>query len=674
MANAAPGEVQYEPISLAGKYDILPDMPLPALNGPGGPAYAVRGIRERRMELFALVCNAGVPPRMEILSAMRGVEHPAMMRLLDFGVVDWTPDGSRRLVLILEKPGGKQLMPSLADTRDPMPEDQLTRLVLLPLCSALKETSSRGIVHGDVRPTNLFIRENGGNALMLGECVSGLPSYTQPIMMLTIERAMAQPGGRGSGTVADDLYALGVTALILLLGRNPVKQLDDDQVLQAKVDRGSYPALAGSSRVSISLMEPLRGLLSDDPKQRWTLNDLDLWLSGRRLSPKQPQVPRKAARPFEFGGTDHWHCRALARAFARNPSAAAPMIDAGELDRWLRRSLGDDARAEVVGNAITTAAAAGRAGSHEERLVGRVGMALDPAAPIRYKQKSVMVDGLGGALADAMIRGESPQALAEIIAAQLPMFWVNVQPEFRPEHVPIVQSYDAQRSILERPGSGFGIERVLYELNPMLPCISQMLRGQFVMTPHDLLQALDQVATHSDRSREPLDRHIAAFLAARCRKLDERLLGLTAGAEPVRRVSAILHILSDAQRRYGPAELPHLCAWMVELIEPAFERFHNRTQRSRLKAEAEKAAHDGDLTVIMKLIDDPKAIRKDESGFAAAQVTYQKINVEVEQLHREIAGRAEMSETLGRQVAAVVSSVLATALLVVIVLLTLTRA
>jgi hypothetical protein len=137
MANAAPGEVQYEPISLAGKYDILPDMPLPALNGPGGPAYAVRGIRERRMELFALVCNAGVPPRMEILSAMRGVEHPAMMRLLDFGVVDWTPDGSRRLVLILEKPGGKQLMPSLADTRDPMPEDQLTRLVLLPLCSAL---------------------------------------------------------------------------------------------------------------------------------------------------------------------------------------------------------------------------------------------------------------------------------------------------------------------------------------------------------------------------------------------------------------------------------------------------------------------------------------------------------------------------------------------------------
>jgi eukaryotic-like serine/threonine-protein kinase len=260
MANAAPGEVQYEPISLAGKYDILPDMPLPALNGPGGPAYAVRGIRERRMELFALVCNAGVPPRMEILSAMRGVEHPAMMRLLDFGVVDWTPDGSRRLVLILEKPGGKQLMPSLADTRDPMPEDQLTRLVLLPLCSALKETSSRGIVHGDVRPTNLFIRENGGNALMLGECVSGLPSYTQPIMILTIERAMAQPGGRGSGTVADDLYALGVTALILLLGRNPVKQLDDDQVLQAKVDRGSYPALAGSSRVSISLMEPLRGL------------------------------------------------------------------------------------------------------------------------------------------------------------------------------------------------------------------------------------------------------------------------------------------------------------------------------------------------------------------------------------------------------------------------------
>ena len=87
------------------------------------------------------------------------------------------------------------------------------------------------------------------------------------------------------------------------MGRNPVRQLDDEAMLQAKIDRGTYPALVGTSRISLNLMEPLRGMLADDPKLRWSLNDLDLWLSGRRLSPRQPQVPRKASRPFELAGT-----------------------------------------------------------------------------------------------------------------------------------------------------------------------------------------------------------------------------------------------------------------------------------------------------------------------------------------------------------------------------------
>jgi hypothetical protein len=213
---------------------------------------------------------------------------------------------------------------------------------------------------------------------------------------------MAQPSGRGVGTTADDLYALGITILLLFMGRNPLRQLDDEAVLQAKIDRGTYPALVGTSRISLNLMEPLRGMLADDPKQRWSLNDLELWLSGRRLSPRQPQVPRKASRPFDFSGTLYWHCRGLARAFARNTAAAVPLIDSGELDRWLRRSLGDESRACL---------------------------ALDPAGPIRYKQKAVMVDGFGAALADAFVRNEGYQALGEAISAQLPSFWVKYAAE-----------------------------------------------------------------------------------------------------------------------------------------------------------------------------------------------------------------------------------------------------
>jgi serine/threonine protein kinase len=209
----------------------------------------------------------------------------------------------KKIVFILENPGGRRLMNSLNDTRDQMTEEQITRAVIAPLASAMRELSSRAIVHGDIRPTNIFLRDQGTSGIMLGECVSAVTSFGQAPLLLTIERAMAQPSGRGVGTTADDLYALGVTILLLFMGRNPVRQLDDEAMLQAKIDRGTYPALVGTSRISLNLMEPLRGMLADDPKLRWSLNDLELWLSGRRLSPRQPQVPRKASRPFDFAGT-----------------------------------------------------------------------------------------------------------------------------------------------------------------------------------------------------------------------------------------------------------------------------------------------------------------------------------------------------------------------------------
>src|SRR3546814_10578515 len=91
------------------------------------------------------------------------------------------------------------------------------------------------------------------------------------------------------------------------------------------------------------MMEVLRGLLNDDPRDRWTLDDLTLWVSGRRLSPKPPAMPQKANRPFEFQGVGHMSCCELGEGFSRHWDAALECLTDGSLDTWLRRSLGDEA-------------------------------------------------------------------------------------------------------------------------------------------------------------------------------------------------------------------------------------------------------------------------------------------------------------------------------------------
>lgn len=648
------------PIDLGGRCEIMPGTPLPEFDSPGGRAYAGRLTRDRRTECFVIVTDQPVPARIDVMSNFRAIESPAVMRLLDWGTVDWMPDGRRRFVLVFERPGGRRAMNSLAETREPIGDDQIIRAIMPPMLTALREMHTRGFTCGGIRPTNLFQKDPAANGLIIGDCLSVPVGYGQPVLMETIERGMAQPSGRGPGTIGDDLYSLGLSLMLLHLGYNPLADLDDDAILRVKMDRGTYSALTSQLRLPQSLVEPLRGLMIDDAKQRWTLSDLDLWLQGRRMSPKQPQVARRGARPFEFQGEEILHCRALSRALARNSAAAVPQIERGDVEKWVRRSVGDEARAEAMQTAIASAAAGGRGASQEDKLVTRVAIALDPPAPIRYRGLSVMPDGLGPALAEAMWQNVSVQPFAEFVVAQFPHFWVNCQIDFRPEHVPMVQAYDGYRALLEHVGMGFGVERIVYELCPPCPCLSPPLRDYYVLTPAELLSALDHLATKPNRGRDPVDRHVLGYITTHHKKLNDRLLiPLSNPHDPARRMVAMISVLADVQNRFGPARVPHLCGWLVVLMEPVFKRFKNKETRERMKAEVTNVARDGVLDALVRIVDNPDAIRADDKGFLGAMRQYESLTKQIDRLRASITDRTGLAEGMGRQVAAVITSVIA---------------
>ncbi|MEI8394330.1 MAG: serine/threonine protein kinase [Rhodospirillaceae bacterium] len=649
-----------EPIKLGDRFEILPTQPLPAFDGIAGTAYAARALRGRKAECFALILSGAVPPRTEALAGFTLIDNPGIMRLLDHGMVEWAQN--HRQALIFERPLGRRLMTSLAAGFEPMPEDQIMRLVIQSMMPVFKELSGRGLTHGGIRPNNMFLRDSGGGGLTVGECASTPPGYAQPALFEGIERAMAQPSGRGNGSILDDLYAFGVTLVFLALGRNPVQEMDDETVLSVKIERGSYAAIAGSSRIPQNLLEPVRGLLLDDPKQRWGLTQLDLWLSGRRLSPKLSPLPKRASRPVKIGGHEVWHCRGLARQMALNPTAATISVENGDIDRWLRRGISDDVMAEAVASAMENAAlGGGKSSSVADRMVARVGMTLDPPAPIRYKGMAVMPDGLGVALAEAFLRREGVQPLAEMIAWQLPLFWATIQTETRPELVPLVQSFDTLRGLLEKTGAAFGVERVLYEMNPSLYCLSPIVIDYHAVTPPDLLLALDLAAEAKDRSREPMDRHLSAFLANRHKRLEDSLFTqLASGVDPLRRITALLSIFGDIQTRFGMPPLPGLSRWIGSLMEPTVARFYNRPQRDAARKAIERVASDGKLIDLLRIIDDPDAIKKDALGFSAARREHKKAIQEIEKLKAKIADPTGIIETSGRQFAAVLSSVIGT--------------
>ena len=245
----------------------------------------------------------------------------------------------------------------------------------------------------NIRPTNLFFTDAQNRQVVLGECYTSPPGMHQPHWVESIESHATEPAARGRGRLFDDIYSLGATILALAIGRAPVPESNPHTLLLNKINYGSYAALAAQHRVSLPLAELLRGLLADDLKERWTLREVELWMGGRRLSPKQPKLPKRATRPFELAGREYFNARALAVGFSTEWRSSSPAIRGAVFDTWLKRSLCDEQISERV-TKIANPAGSKDVGEGE-RLVARTSVALDPPAPLRFKGLALMLDGIG---------------------------------------------------------------------------------------------------------------------------------------------------------------------------------------------------------------------------------------------------------------------------------------
>ncbi len=643
-------------LSLEGRVNIYPDRPLPNLSCAGGAAFAARYRNDVSQELIAVICSKGLQPRIESANSMRAIDSVSVLRLRDGGVLFWPAQNARYYTLVYEKPLVERHWQTLDETHPTMGEDSINHYFVMPLIKALLEFQRMGLMHGGIRPTNIFWRDASTTPPQLGECLSAPAGVGQPAMFETIERAMCPPLGRGAGYHTDDCYAFGVTLAMVILGQNPYKGMDDRAILQSKMEKGTFNSLIGARRLSTSHIELLRGLLMDDARQRWTAEDLEQWMSGRRLTPKSSDAGRRASRFFMIGGKEYWQARPLAVGLSENVSEAVKSIEDGSLEKWLTRALMDNEKAKNVAEAIRQVKEGGKTAHYQDQLVTRVSIALDPAGPIRYRGISVMPGGIGPFLADSIATGQNLQSISEIISAQFVTFWVNMQKDTKIDLVPLAQQFERMRPIVEKPTFGDGLERVVYELNPALPCMSPMLRRESVIAPRWLLAALERVAAAGPPASEPMDRHIAAFLAARDKRREALFNAMGPEEKPIRRGLALLALFGEMQYRYGPDQLPKLAAWLMPLLEPGLKRFLSKPFQEKVRKQAKEAVAKGDLSLLLKRIDDPARVHGDEQDFLNARLMYQNIKKEMTFLEESLKNKENIAREIGRPVAAAIAS------------------
>ncbi len=638
-------------IALGKNCFILPNEPLPQFDLPGARAYKVIDQRANARQLLARVCDPGTLPRLAQIDFFSKLLDAHLMRPLEWEAVFWPPAGHRCFVASFERPPHGPLMASLDQAIQPLAPEDLSQHLIAPATLSLALLNRRSVTHRAIRPTNLYRNDADGQMVLLGDCVCGPPAAAQPVIVEPLESAMTAPLARGPGTTADDLFALGASVLLLAIGGSPLIGLGDRAIIEARLAKGSFAAMLGEARLPFSLRDVLRGLLSDNPESRWRIHDLEQWLSGNQRRAVFAGNEVEATRQFRFANGDHNSRRSLAYAFGENVDAALAELGRENVYRWMERSLGDPALSAQVESTVQDAHASGaRRGAADATLVTRVSILMDPRGPLRYRGLSIMPDGLGPLLAEALRGGDNVtvRLIGEIISRGLA---VNLLAARVPED-PMTRIYKRLQQLLRHAGAGYGIERCLYELNPQLPCLSPALAGDYVGSIRDLLPTLERLAESGKQMPVMVDRHIAAFIATSFKRSTDSMLTSLAGAEGdmVAAKRGMLGLLAALQYEFGPERLPHLTQWAAGELEAAAKQFFSRSTRDAVHKKFLQLAEGGSLVELDRALNNVKATRDDRAGRMLAVKAFSKLRLEAQKIEAKSEG-VELQRT-GMRVAA----------------------
>ena len=320
-----------------GQFRVEIARPLPGAGG-GLPAFAVTDLVDGQTGLMAVQVRRHLPVRDQALRNLAAGTIDGLLTPLAYGAAP-APGGEEAGFLICRAPPG----PALSAALRVWPEAELLTLLLRPAARVLDQLAQRGLSHRGIRLDNVF-RAGLGHPVTLGCAWATPPAALQPAVAEPPYVAICRPGGRGDGTVADDVYALGVLMLTLALGRAPLAGVDDAEIIRQKLDQGSHAVLLGEQRVGHFVGDLLRGMLAEDPEHRPPpALLLDPATARSRRTAARP--PHRAARSMEVGNVVCWHPRVLAHALATQPELGLRALKTGEIGQWLRRGLGDGALA-----------------------------------------------------------------------------------------------------------------------------------------------------------------------------------------------------------------------------------------------------------------------------------------------------------------------------------------
>jgi len=191
------------------------------------------------------------------------LEHPNIIRVFDWDIEKGCFFKAEEFV------DGPTLQELLSAEEGPLPADRAMEIAL-GIARALEHAHSWDVVHGDLKPQNIFVTAQGikVGGFGLGSFEEGRRLLDLPLILLEApylapEQVLGQPLSQ-----LTDLYALGVILYRLYTGRLPFEGTEQ-QIVQAHLKAVPVPPSELNPRLSPVLEHTILKLLAKNPGDRY---------------------------------------------------------------------------------------------------------------------------------------------------------------------------------------------------------------------------------------------------------------------------------------------------------------------------------------------------------------------------------------------------------------------
>ncbi len=216
--------------------------------------------------------------------AAAALTHPHIVAVHDSGEHEGAP------YIVMERLSGRTLADAIE--QGPLPQRQV-RMILDSVLSALSAAHAAGVLHRDIKPANILFTASGDVKVAdFGIAKSAETPHTVTGQIIgTMAYLSADRVAGGSGSAADDVYALGVVGYEALTGRRAFPQQNLAALARAIAEDAPPPLAMMRPDVDPALAAVIERSMARDP--RWRFGSA----AAMRSALAGGSVPGVSARP-----------------------------------------------------------------------------------------------------------------------------------------------------------------------------------------------------------------------------------------------------------------------------------------------------------------------------------------------------------------------------------------